>query len=168
MSRRPLILTDKQIQALHEAMKYLARRDRDRATEINRKGFSAFDTIKGHKLAEKEKFTYDDAVIAFQLAFKYRKQLPRKLKKKIFTRRKKGNEKFSKRTNHSNSCFCTDNSKLSSLPTKEGSIRTSSERNIYGRSNRSHSRDKKRGYASNCRRKNYRRTRKNYNFDETN
>jgi len=89
-----LFLTEDQIQALHEAMKFLAGRDRDRATEINRRGFSAADTIIGHRLAEKPFLTYAEAITAFRLAYRYRKQLPVKLKRIIFKKKKKKKRRF--------------------------------------------------------------------------
>lgn len=91
--RKKLLLTDEQIRALHDAMRFLADRDRDRATEINRRGFNVVDTIAGHKLAEKPYLTYRDAVKAFELAYRYRRQLPGELKKIIFRKRRKKKQK---------------------------------------------------------------------------
>lgn len=62
--------------AAHECMKHLAKFDADKASEINGRGFSAFDTNVGHELAKMGSLGASHAGLAKHLAIKYRKQCP--------------------------------------------------------------------------------------------
>jgi len=72
-------LTDRQIQAAHEAVKILAALDVDRASKVNEVGFNKVDSAIGHSLANLPSLTKKQAALAALLAHRYRKQLPETL-----------------------------------------------------------------------------------------
>ena len=78
-------LTESQIKAIHRGLKIIASKDPDKASLRNRQGFGAVDSAIGHSLANKTKLKYNEAVKGLKLVFKYRRQLPGWLKKKIFS-----------------------------------------------------------------------------------
>ncbi|HID23711.1 MAG TPA: hypothetical protein EYP14_15120 [Planctomycetaceae bacterium] len=69
--------------ALRKAIRYLAFRDSDHATKKNRAGFNKADSKIGHTLARKEKWTQRDVHKAIELAHRYRRQLPEKIRKAL-------------------------------------------------------------------------------------
>ena len=69
--------------ALRKAIRYLAHLDSDHASKRNCRGFNKPDSKIGHTLARKEKWTSQDLHKAIELANRYRRQLPKDLKKSI-------------------------------------------------------------------------------------
>jgi hypothetical protein len=76
-------LSDDALRRAHEAVRYLASLDLDRAHEANGQGFSKSDTRLGHSLArwptEIVIRHWAFGLIAIKLARKYRRQLPSRL-----------------------------------------------------------------------------------------
>lgn len=64
------------VAAAHEAMRYLAATDHDRARLRNEVGFSRYDSTIGHALAAADRLTVGQARLARKLALRYRRQLP--------------------------------------------------------------------------------------------
>ena len=68
-------LTLEQVEAVHEALKYLTSLDSDRAAVLNAAGFSKIDTDIGHSLADAERLTPRQAALGKRIVTKYRRQL---------------------------------------------------------------------------------------------
>lgn len=68
-------MTPVQIQAVHEALRYLAGNDWDYAREHNGVGFNKFDGRIGHELAQRESLTPRQAALGRRIIKKYHRQL---------------------------------------------------------------------------------------------
>lgn len=75
MRERGKELTWDQTDAIHGALKQLARADGDRASTINGEGFSRYDSTIGHSLAEAPRLSWAQAALGLRLVIKYRKQI---------------------------------------------------------------------------------------------
>ena len=68
-------ITPAQIAAVHEALRWLAAMDRDRAAERNQLGYNQADTFIGHALSNRDDLTPKEAVLGRHLVKKYHRQL---------------------------------------------------------------------------------------------
>lgn len=68
-----------QRESIHEAIKIIAGLDSDKARARNGAGFSKFDSAIGHELAHTAELSDGQAGYGWQLARKYRRQLPTKI-----------------------------------------------------------------------------------------
>lgn len=64
-----------QVDAIHAALKQIAKLDKDRASQANGVGFSRYDSIVGNSLADSQRLTPAQAALGLKIVTKYAKQL---------------------------------------------------------------------------------------------